>query len=190
VAVRIRLKRLGRARRAFWRICATDKRAARDGCVIEELGNYDPLLGDEDKVKIHRERVVHWLKAGASPSKTVTELLAHLGLDAKGNEVPPRPWKKKKKKAPPPKAAERLAAEKAKPKEEAPPAEEAAPVPDEAQPEAQAEAPEAPPDEPAAEAQPDEQPPAEGQPDQAESPEPDAASQAQQNEPSEEDAPE
>ncbi len=210
MAVRIRLKRLGRARRAFWRICATDKRAARDGRVIEELGHYDPLLRDEDKVKIHRERVVHWLQVGASPSKTVTELLAHLGLDAKGNEMPPRPWKKKKK-GPPPKAAERVAAEKAKPKEKAPPeaekpeaeqepvppaeevappAEEAATVPDEAQPEAEAEAP---PDEPAAEAQPDEQKPAEvaeGPSDQAESPEPDAASQAQQNEPSEEGAPE
>ena len=203
MAVRIRLKRLGRAHRAFWRICATDKRAARDGRVIEELGHYDPLLRDEDKVKIHRERVVHWLQVGASPSKTVTELLAHLGLDAKGNEMPPRPWKKKKK-GPPPKAAERVAAEKAKPKEEAPPeaekpeaaqepvppTEEAATVPDEAQPEAEAEAP---PDEPATEAQPDEQKPAEaaeGRPDEPEPPEPDAASQAQQNEASEEDAPE
>lgn len=208
MAVRIRLKRLGRAHRAFWRICATDKRAARDGRVIEELGHYDPLLRDEDKVKIHRERVVHWLQVGASPSKTVTELLAHLGLDAKGNEMPPRPWKKKKK-GPPPKAAERVAAEKAKSKEEAPPeaetpeaekpeaaqepvppTEEAATVPDEAQPEAEAEAP---PDEPATEAQPDEQKPAEaaeGGPDGPEPAEPDAASQAEQDKPTEEGAPE
>jgi len=143
VAVRIRLKRLGRAHRAFWRICATDKRAARDGRVIEELGHYDPLQKDEDKIKIDRERVVHWLSAGAWPSKTVTELLAHLGLDAKGNEVPPRPWKKRKKKGPPPKAAERVAAEKARAEEEAAPepAEEAAPAPEEAKPEPKAEAP-------------------------------------------------
>jgi small subunit ribosomal protein S16 len=118
VAVRIRLKRLGRAHRAHWRLCATDKRAARDGRVIEELGHYDPLKKNEDKVQIDRERVVHWLKAGAVPSKTVTELLAHLGLDAKGNEMPPRPWKRRKKKGPPPKAAERLAAEEAKPEPE------------------------------------------------------------------------
>ena len=196
MAVRIRLKRLGRAHRAFWRICATDKRAARDGRVIEELGHYDPLLRDEDKVKIHRERVVHWLQAGAGPSKTVTELLAHLGLDAKGNEAPPRSWKKKKK-GPPPKAAERVAVEKAKAEKEAAPepAEETAqagdaPRPDErkvtrvkAKPEPQ---PEAPP-----EAQPDEEKPADDDAaDEAEAAEPDAAAQDDQDKPSEEGAPE
>ena len=121
--VRIRLKRMGRANRPFWRVCATDKRFARDGRVLEELGHYDPLLADQDKVKIHRDRVVHWLKAGAQPSLTVGQLLAHLGLDAKGNEVPPRPWKKP---APPKPAAERLAKKKAQeaPAAEAPKAEE------------------------------------------------------------------
>jgi len=114
VALRIRLKRLGRRNRPHWRLCATDKRAARDGRVVEELGHYDPYLANEDKVKIRRERVVHWLKQGARPSKTVAELLGHLGLDAGGNEITPKPWPKKKKKAPPPKAAERVAAEKAR----------------------------------------------------------------------------
>jgi small subunit ribosomal protein S16 len=104
---------MGRANRPFWRICAADKRFARDGRVLEELGHYDPLLGDPDKVKINRERVVHWLKAGARPSDTVTQLLAHLGLDEKGNEIPPRPWSKKKR-SPPKPAAARVAAEKAK----------------------------------------------------------------------------
>jgi len=113
VALTIRMKRLGRRNRAFWRICATDRRAARDGRVVEELGHYDPYLENEDKVKIHRDRVVHWLRQGAQPSKTVTELLGHLGLDAKGNEITPKPWPKKKQKGPPPKAAERVAAEKA-----------------------------------------------------------------------------
>ncbi|MCX5655029.1 MAG: 30S ribosomal protein S16 [Planctomycetota bacterium] len=107
--VRIRLKRLGRTNRAFWRICATDKRFARDGRVIEELGHYDPLVADQDKVKIHRDRVVDWLKRGAQPSDTVMQLLAHLGLDTKGNEIPPRPWGKLR---PPPSAAERLAKKK------------------------------------------------------------------------------
>ena len=197
MAVRIRLKRLGRAHRAFWRICATDKRAARDGRVIEELGHYDPLQKDEDKIKIHRERVVHWLSAGAWPSKTVTELLAHLGLDAKGNEVPPRPWKKRKKKGPPPKAAERVAAEKAKAEEEAAPeaAEEAAPAPEEATPEPQAEPPaeEATPEpqaEPPAEEAAPETPAddADNAADEAESAEPDAASHDDQDKPTEEGA--
>ena len=107
--VRIRLKRLGRTNRAFWRICATDKRFARDGRVIEELGHYDPLVADQDKVKIHRDRIVDWLKRGAQPSDTVTQLLAHLGLDTKGNEIPPRPWGKPR---PPLSAVERLAKKK------------------------------------------------------------------------------
>ena len=108
--VRIRMKRMGRTNRAFWRICATDKRFARDGRVLEELGHYDPLLADQDKVKIHRDRVVDWLKRGAQPSDTVMQILAHLGLDTKGNEIPPRPWGKVR---PPPSAAERLAKKKA-----------------------------------------------------------------------------
>ena len=119
MAVRIRMKRLGRRNRPFWRICATDKRAARDGRVIEELGHYDPHLPDADKATIKRDRVVHWLRQGATPSKTVAELLGHLGLDAKGNEIPPKPWPKKRR-GPPPKAAERLAAEKAEAAAETP----------------------------------------------------------------------
>jgi small subunit ribosomal protein S16 len=101
----IRLKRMGRNNRAFWRICATDKRTARDGRVLEELGHYDPLLPDADKVKIHRDRICHWIGLGAVPSKSVAELLAHLGLGSKGNEIPPRPWGKPAKKKPKPVAA-------------------------------------------------------------------------------------
>ena len=96
MAVCIRLKRYGRANRPFWRLCATDKRAARDGRVIEELGHYDPLAADAEKITLKRDRVAHWLKVGAQPSKTVTEMLRHLGMDTKGNEVTPRPWRKKK----------------------------------------------------------------------------------------------
>ena len=114
MAVCIRLKRLGRRNRPHWRICATDKRTARDGRVIEELGWYDPHKKNEEKILIDRERVVHWLKVGAKPSATVGQLLLHSGLDAKGNEVPAWPWKKRKKHAPPPPAAERIAEEKAK----------------------------------------------------------------------------
>lgn len=106
--VRIRLKRMGRTNRAFWRICATDKRTARDGRVLEELGHFDPLLGNADKIKIHRDRVIDWLKRGAIPSDTVAQMLGHLGLDAKGNEIPPKPWKKRKKAAPK-KAVDRIA---------------------------------------------------------------------------------
>ena len=100
MAVCIRLKRLGRRNRIYWRICATDKRTARDGRVIEELGAYDPHAKNEEKVVLNRERVSHWLRAGAQPSATVGQLLAHVGIDLKGNEVAPKPWPKKRQ-APP-----------------------------------------------------------------------------------------
>lgn len=111
VAVCIRLKRLGRRNRAYWRICATDKRTARDGRVIEELGAYDPHAKNEEKVTLNRERVSHWLRAGAQPSATVGQLLAHVGIDPKGNEVAPKPWPKKR--TPPPPAAKKVAEAKA-----------------------------------------------------------------------------
>lgn len=90
------MKRLGRTNRPWWRICATDQRTARDGRVIEELGWYDPHRKNEEKIEINRERVAHWLKMGAQPSDTVRRLLLHAGIDPRGNEVAPRPWRKRK----------------------------------------------------------------------------------------------
>jgi small subunit ribosomal protein S16 len=116
VSVRLRMKRYGRTNRPFWRLVAVDKRLARDGRVIEELGHYDPLMRDEEKFKIKRDRVVHWLKLGASPTDSVSQMLAHLGLDIKGNEVTPKPWKKR---GPPQAAAKRLEAAKKKAEEAA-----------------------------------------------------------------------
>ena len=110
MAVCIRLKRLGRRNRIYWRICATDKRTARDGRVIEELGAYDPHAKNEEKVTLNRERVSHWLRHGAQPSATVGQLLAHVGIDPKGNEVAPKPWPKKRQ-APP--AAKKVEPEQA-----------------------------------------------------------------------------
>ena len=88
MAVCIRLKRLGRTNRAHWRLCATDKRAARDGRVLEELGSYDPEAKNPDKVKVDRDRIRHWLTAGAVPSPTVAQLLRHVGMDADGSDCP------------------------------------------------------------------------------------------------------
>ena len=48
MAVRIRMKRMGRKHRSFFRICATDSRSPRDGRVIEEIGTYDPHVADTD----------------------------------------------------------------------------------------------------------------------------------------------
>lgn len=79
--VRIRMKRMGRTHRPFYRINAVEKREKRDGKVLENLGWYDPIATDADKqVHLKAERIKHWLGAGAQPSDTVMDLLAKHGL--------------------------------------------------------------------------------------------------------------
>ena len=65
MAVKIRMKRLGRKHRSYFRICATDSRAPRDGRVIEELGSYDPEVPLTDaRCKLNNDRVQYWLGVG------------------------------------------------------------------------------------------------------------------------------
>ena len=74
--VRIRLKRMGRRNRAFFRICSFDAREERDGRSIEQLGTYDPMEKDESKkVVLKRERIEYWLSVGAQPTETVASIL-------------------------------------------------------------------------------------------------------------------
>lgn len=75
--VRIRMQRLGRRHRPFFRINAIDQRTRRNGRVIEPLGWYDPLAKDESKMmELKGERIQYWLSQGAQPSETVEDLLA------------------------------------------------------------------------------------------------------------------
>jgi small subunit ribosomal protein S16 len=75
------MQRFGRRHRPFYRINAVDKRAKRDGRVIENLGWYDPLETDESKqVLLKEERIKHWLEHGAQPSETVATFLAKANL--------------------------------------------------------------------------------------------------------------
>ena len=61
MAVRIRMKKLGRKHRPFYRICAMDSRAPRDGRVLEELGTYDPMIPDVDaRAVLNGERIKYW----------------------------------------------------------------------------------------------------------------------------------
>lgn len=79
--VRIRLKRMGRKHRPFYRINAVEKKTQRDGKVIEPLGWYDPLATDPAKsLSINEDRIKHWLSVGAQPSDTVNDILAKRGL--------------------------------------------------------------------------------------------------------------
>lgn len=82
MSVRIRMKKMGRAHRSFFRICAIDKRAPRDGRVLEELGTYDPSLADTDaRAVLKADRVDYWLSVGAQPSDKVAVLIKKYGTD-------------------------------------------------------------------------------------------------------------
>jgi small subunit ribosomal protein S16 len=76
VAVRIRMKKLGRKHRAYFRIVAIDARQPRDGRIIEELGSYDPMVKNTDeRVQLKPDRVKYWISVGAQPSEKVAVLL-------------------------------------------------------------------------------------------------------------------
>ena len=82
MAVKLRLKRLGRRHRPCYRVTAVDARAKRDGRVIEELGFFDPLIGDEEAgLQLDTERAKYWLSVGAQPSRTVRTLLKRRGVE-------------------------------------------------------------------------------------------------------------
>ncbi len=78
--VRIRLKRMGRRNRPFYRINAIEKRTRRDGVVLENLGWYDPIAKEGKQVLLKEERIKHWLSTGAQPTETVSTLLAKANL--------------------------------------------------------------------------------------------------------------
>ena len=77
MAVRIRMKKLGRLHRPFYRICAMDSRAPRGGRVLQELGTYDPMAEGET-LKVNVERAKYWIANGAQPTDTVRGLLKKL----------------------------------------------------------------------------------------------------------------
>ena len=82
MAVRIRLKKLGRRHRPFFRVCAMDSRAPRDGRVIEELGTYDPMVPETDaRARLDGERIDYWLSVGAKPTQKVDVLIKKYGKD-------------------------------------------------------------------------------------------------------------
>lgn len=74
MGVTIRLTRAGSKKVPFYRVVAADRRSPRDGRFIEQLGVYDPLR-DPVEFRVDEQRLAHWLKVGALPSQTVSELL-------------------------------------------------------------------------------------------------------------------
>ena len=104
MAVRMRLKRMGRTNRPFYRLHVVDSRSPLDGRVIEQLGHYDPIEKDKEKqVVINVERATYWLNVGAQPSETVSSLLKRKGVEHKMLNLPkpgkPKPKVEEEKKA-------------------------------------------------------------------------------------------
>lgn len=79
MAVRIRLRRMGRKKRPYYRIVVADSRSPRDGRFIETLGTYNSLE-DPFQVEVKEDRVYYWLKNGAQPTQTVRSLLRRKGI--------------------------------------------------------------------------------------------------------------
>lgn len=82
MAVRIRMKMMGKKGRPFFRIVVVDSRTPRDGKVIEEVGTYDPMIGETDaRVTLKRERIDYWLSVGAMASEKTAVLLKKYGTN-------------------------------------------------------------------------------------------------------------
>ena len=78
MAVKIKLKRLGKIREPYYRVVVADSRTKRDGRAIEEIGKYHPKL-EPSLIQIDSERVQYWLSVGAQPTDPVRHLLTITG---------------------------------------------------------------------------------------------------------------
>jgi small subunit ribosomal protein S16 len=78
VAVKIRLKRLGKIRAPYYRIVVADSRTKRDGRVIEEIGKYHPTE-EPSFIEVDSDRAQYWLSVGAQPTEQVAALLKLTG---------------------------------------------------------------------------------------------------------------
>lgn len=134
MAVRIRMKKLGRKHRPYFRICAIESRNPRDGKVLEELGSYDPMVKETDaRALLKGERINYWISVGALPSENVRVLIKKYGVNGShlaeqqaaldrlkiSRPTAPAPW------TPPPKAEPEAPAAEAPAEGEAAPAESA-----------------------------------------------------------------
>ncbi len=87
MAVKIRLKRIGKKRQASFRVVVSDSRNATTGSFLEEIGTYDPKP-QPSEVEIDEDKALEWLENGAKPSSTVRSLLKDTGIWSKfkGND--------------------------------------------------------------------------------------------------------
>ena len=97
MAVKIKLKRLGKIRSPHYRIVVADSRTRRDGRAIEEIGLYHPTY-NPSRIEVDSERAQYWLSVGAQPTEPVLAILkltgdwqAHKGLPAPAPLLQPEP---------------------------------------------------------------------------------------------------
>ncbi|MEV0640361.1 30S ribosomal protein S16 [Streptomyces sp. NPDC050619] len=90
MAVKIKLKRLGKIRSPHYRIVVADSRTRRDGRAIEEIGLYHPVQ-NPSRMEVDAERVAYWLSVGAQPTEPVLAILKKTGdwQKYKGEPAPP-----------------------------------------------------------------------------------------------------
>lgn len=77
--VKIRLQRVGAKKRPYYRVVVIDKMKRRDGAIIENLGQYQPIAPD-NQFTVDEERVLAWLNNGAQPTETIERMLKKQGI--------------------------------------------------------------------------------------------------------------
>lgn len=80
MAVKIRLRRMGKKKAPFYRVVVADSRSPRDGKFIDEIGTYDPNQ-NPSVFKFDEEKAKQWLANGAKPTETVGKLLKQAGIE-------------------------------------------------------------------------------------------------------------
>lgn len=80
MAVKIRLRRMGKKKAPFYRVVVADSRSPRDGRFIEEIGTYDPNQ-EPSAFKVDEEKAKKWLANGAQPTEVVGKLLKLAGIE-------------------------------------------------------------------------------------------------------------
>lgn len=79
MAVKLRLRRMGKKKQPIYKVVAADSRSPRDGKFIEAIGLYNPKT-EPATVEIKEDRALYWLKVGAQPTDTVKNLFTHQGI--------------------------------------------------------------------------------------------------------------
>lgn len=98
MATKIRLARAGSKKRPYYHIVVADVRAPRDGRFIEKLGSWNPMLAQADqRIKLEKERIEHWLSNGAQPTDRVLRFLDQADIlkrEKRNNPTKAQPGKK------------------------------------------------------------------------------------------------